>query len=340
MDNKITKERLSNLLSYDWVAMIVFLVIGIIVFELAFAVCGVRLTTGQNFKYYYDLRIDNSLEPALIDVLFTENKTFSYDVMLINGEIVESETNALTSRLKVQEGDVIITDTVYDEESKEVRANSLIDFVAETTAVYNFNDLLIDGRKYLSEFLKDEFLGLDESEKLLKTKDKENLSTEKIDNAFLIRMKKDNRFRTDEQKETGKKYERERIFKLISELNDFEYLLEYGKTHDIFYNYTRFTQTSELAYREADIERYKTLVEAEKQAGRENAPYGLKVSGLTNGKHAPQELFKVSGGTDASNVVVMVFNFTEYQKELQFESVSFINSIVRSCSNIYQRDIV
>jgi hypothetical protein len=124
------------------------------------------------------------------------------------------------------------------------------------------------------------------------------------------------------------------------ELNDFEYLLEYGKTHDIFYNYTRFTQTSELAYREEDRERYKLLVEAEKEAGRENAPYGLKVSGLTNGKHAPQELFKVSGGTDASNVVVMVFNFTEYQKELQFESVSFINSIVRSCSNIYQRDIV
>ena len=339
MDNKITKERLSNLMSYDWIAMIVFLVVGIIVFELAFAVCGVRLTTGQNFKYYYDLKIDNSLEPALIDVLFTENNTFSYDVMLINGEIVEEEANTLPSRLKAQDGDVIITDTVYDEESKEVRANSLIDFVAENTGIYSFNDLLTDGRKYLSEFLKDEFLSLDENERLLKTTDKENLSTEKIDSAFLIRMKKDNRFRTDEQKEIGKEYERERIFKLVSELNDFEYLLEYGKTHDTFHRYTRFTQTSETAYKEEDRERYKLLVDAEKEAGRENAPYGLKVSGLANGKHAPQELFKVVGGTDASNVVVMVFNFTQYQKELQFESVAFINSIVRSCSNIYQRDI-
>ncbi len=327
-------------MAYEWVAMIVFLVVGIIVFELVFAVCGVRLTTGQNFKYYYDLRIDNSLEPALIDVLFTENKTFSYDVMLINGEIVEEESNSLSSRLKVQEGDVIITDTIYDEESKEIRANSLIDFVAETTAVYNFNDLLKDGRRYLSEFLKDEFLGLDESEKLLKTTDKNNLSTDKIDQAFLKRMKKDNRFRTDEQKQTGKEYERERIFKLVSELNDFEYLLEYGKTHDIFYNYTRFTQTSELAYREEDRARYKELVEAEKKAGRENAPYGLKVSGLSNGKHSPQELFRLAGSTDASNVVVMVFNFTEYQRELQFETVSFINSIVRSCSNIYERELV
>ena len=153
-------------------------------------------------------------------------------------------------------------------------------------------------------------------------------------------MKKDNRFRTDSKKEEGKKLERERIFRLVDELNDFAYLLEYGKTHDIFYKYTRYTQLSENAIKEKEKTAYTKLVEAEKEAGRENAVYGLKMESLTNGKHAPQEIFKLEEKSDASGVVLMVFNFFAYQRELQFETVSFINSIVRSCSDIYSNKIV
>ena len=327
-------------MSYEWIVMIVMLLVGIFVFEIAFAVFGVRLTTGQEFRYYYDTRVDNSLEGNLLDLLLTENETFSYDIMLVGGEVVDEESSNLTSYLQVHDGDVIFTDSLYNEERKTVRANGLIDFITEDASIYCFDSLLRDGRIYLSDFLLDEYQNLDEAEKLLKTASKENLSTEKIDQAFLARMKKDNRFRTDSKKEEGKKLERERIFRLVDELNDFAYLLEYGKTHDIFYKYTRYTQLSENAIKEKEKTAYTKLVEAEKEAGRENAVYGLKMESLINGKHAPQEIFKLEEKSDASGVVLMVFNFFAYQRELQFETVSFINSIVRSCSDIYSNKIV
>ncbi len=334
MDNKITRARFSNLMSYEWIMMIVILVVGIIVFELLFAFFGVRLTTGQEFKYYYDLNVDNSLESGLLDVLFVENKTFSYDVMLIGGEAINEETNLLVTRLKGQEGDVVITNSVPQGEKGEVRAKSLVDTV--DVPVYDLNQLLEDGRNYLKTFLKDEFLTLSPAEQTEMVKEKENLSTDKIDEAFLVRMVKDNRFRTEAQKEEGKKYERERIFNLVKEFNDFERLLEVGDEYGLLYRYTKYEQVKDLVSEQKDKEMYESLYQAEVERGKANAVYGINVEKLSGGKHSPSEFFKVSGGKDASSVVIMAFNFLSYQPELQFETVNFINSIVRSCSNIYQ----
>ncbi len=326
-------------MSYEWIAMVAVLLVLILVFELAYAFFGVRLTTGQSFKYFYDVNVDNSLEKGLINVLFVENETFSYDVISINGETLNDETNILRTRLKGQDGDVIVTDTVLNEETGTRRANDLIDSPGDIP-VYDFHSLLFDGREYLKEFLKDEFLTLSQEEQIKKVKDAENLSIEKIEEAFLLRMKKDNRFRTEEQKLEGKKYEKDRIYNLVSELNDFEVLLEVGEEKDLFYKYTRYTQKRELAKTDEDKARYDALITDEVSLGRENAVYGLKVENLKGGEHAPSEFFKVAGSADAKNVVIMVFNFLSYQRELQFETVSFINSIVRSCSDIYEKDII
>lgn len=334
MDNKITRSRLSNLMSYEWIMLLVIFLVGIFVFEFFFAFFGVRLTTGQTFKYFYDLNVDNSLESGLMDALFVENKTFSYDVILIEGEAINAETNLLVTRLKVQDGDVIITETIPEGKSGEERAKSLVD--TADVPVYDFNDMLKDGREYLKTFLKDEFTSLSPEIQDEKVQNKDNLSTDKIDSAFLLRMKKDNRFRTDVQKEEGKKYERERIFHLVSELNDFSRLLEVGDEYGLLYRYTKYEQRKRLVEGEEEKARYENLYQAEIDIGKENAVYGLKVENLSGGKHAPSEFFKATGKTDAKGVVLMAFDFFDYQKELQFEAVSFINSVVRSCSNIYQ----
>ena len=339
MDNRITKERLYNLMSYEWVLMIIILLVGILVFEFFFNFFGVQLTTGQNFKYYYDVNVDYTLEGGLIDVLYDkENPTFSYDVLLVSGEVVKDEDNILSSRMRIQEGDVIISDVKVAEDNS-VRARRIIDSDTEIP-IYHFEKLLLDGRKYLSKFLKDEFLTLSEAEKMEKTKDKNNLSTEKIDGAFLLRMKKDNRFRTEEQKSLGKTYERERIFRLVKEFNDFSHLLEVGDEYGLLYRYTKFTQRKELAVDEETEKLYDDLINVEKKAGKENVVYGLKVENLKGGKHNPSEFFKLSGGSDAKDVVIMVFDFLSYQEELQFETVCYINSIVRACSDIFKKDII
>ncbi len=318
-------------MSYDWVLMIVLLFAFIFMFEIMYSIMGVRLTVGQSFKYYYDVNISTDNENAFLEMLFVDNNTFSYDTLLINGELVSKENNILKANLKIQEGDVIITD-IKASKDNDVRANSFIDSPMDYP-IYNFNELLEDGKSYLREFLKDEFLSLTESEQNEKIKNKDNFSTEKIDKAFRTRMKGDNRFRKEEQIAEGLKYERERIYDLAKEVDDFEYLLQVGDDYGVFYRYTRFTQIHTLTQKEY----YKGMLEQEKEQGRENAIYGLKVENLKNGKHDPSEFFKLLAQDEvtAKDVIVMVFDFFEYQKEHQLETVAFINSIVRSCSDIY-----
>ncbi len=339
MDNRITRERLYNTMSYEWVLIIIILLVGILVFEFFFNFFSVQLTTGQKFKYYYDVNVDQTLEGGLIDVLFDyEKPTFSYDVLLVNGEVVKDEENLLSSRMRIQEGDIIISD-VKVEEDNSVRAKSIIDSDIEIP-IYHFEKLLLDGRKYLNKFLKDEYLTLSPEEQLEKTKDKDNFSTDKIDQAFLLRMKKDNRFRTEEQKSLGKTYERERIFRLVKELNDFSLLLEVGDEHGLLYRYTKFTQRKEFASSDETKQLYDNLVNAEINAGKENVAYALKVENLKGGKHSPSEFFKLTDGADAKDVVIMVFDFLSYQEELQFETVCYINSIVRACSDIFEKEYI
>ena len=339
MDNKITKQRFYNLMSYDWILMIVILLVGIFVFELLYAFFGVEVTTGQNFKYYYDINVDSSLESGLLDALLLENETFSEDVLLINGEVVNDEANILNTRMRVQEGDVIITDVVEEGEGKAVRAKSLIDSGVQIP-IYDFEKLLLDGREYLATFLKDEFSSLSYEEKLKLTEDKDNLSVDKIDEAFLLRYKKDNRFRTEEQKKIGLEYERKRIYKLVDEFKDFSHLLEVGDEKGILFRYTKYSQRRELATEESAKQALDTMIETEIAIGKENAIYGLKVENLKGGKHNPSEFFKVLGRADAKDVVILVFDFLSYQRELQFETVCYINSVVRACSDIYEKEIV
>ena len=338
MDNKITKQRFYNLMSYEWILMIVILLAGIFVFELLYAFFGVEVTTGQNFKYYYDINVDNSLESGLLDVLLLENKTFSDDVLVVQGEVVNEEANILNSRMRVQEGDIIITDVV-EEEGKAVRAKSLIDSGAQVP-IYDFEKLLLDGREYLTTFLKDEFLSLSYEEKLKLTENKDNLSVDKIDSSFLLRYKKDNRFRTEEQKKEGIESERKRIFKLVDEINDFSHLIEVGDEKGLFFRHTKYSQRRALATDESAKATFDTWIKEEIDNGKGNAIYGLRVENLKGGKHNPSEFFKVSGRADAKDVVILVFDFLSYQRELQFETVCYINSVVRACSDIYEKEIV
>ena len=52
MDIKINSSRFKNLLSYDWIKILISIVAGIIVWSLLFSSLGTRLTTGQEFVFH------------------------------------------------------------------------------------------------------------------------------------------------------------------------------------------------------------------------------------------------------------------------------------------------
>ena len=49
MDAKITKKRLGHLLSYDWIKMILAVVLAIVVWSLVFTTSATRITNTQRF---------------------------------------------------------------------------------------------------------------------------------------------------------------------------------------------------------------------------------------------------------------------------------------------------
>lgn len=324
MDNKVTKSRLSNFLSYEWIVMIALVVAAIFVWEFVYTVSAVRLSVGQQFKYYYDQNISTTGMDDFYD-LITNKNTFSYDVLKFDREGLTAENNVLSIRLSIQEGDAIFTDNVVRYDSEEDKVGTVRSAeVVDAFSMYDLSELLKDAESYLSQFLLD-------GQTELKY---ENMDKAKIESHFLTRMKKDNRYRKEADKKTGVEQECQRIEKLCKEVADFKTVLSYNDDA-LFYRYTKYTQSKNRATKEKDKADYEYLLNREIEQGRENAIYGINIGALPVGdKTQPSKYVKVVGATDASNVVLMVFNFRNEQPELQFETISFINTMIRECSTI------
>ena len=174
--------------------------------------------------------------------------------------------------------------------------------------------------------------------------DESNIDENKVESVFRSRMKKDNRFRKESQIKDGIQLELGRVKKLYKEVIDFNKLLGYKDNPEydgLFFKYTKYEQILARLDKDSDEKEYwKSAVEEEKKAGRENLVYALNVEGLS--KHSttensnPSKYFTVRGAEEATakDVCLMVFNFRSYQPHLQYECISFINTIVRDCSNI------
>lgn len=330
MDNKITKKRISNLFSYDWVFVIVLCLIVVLLAEFVYAFLSVKLTPGQKFRWFYDEGISDEGDYDVM-VLLTKDQTLSYDVINAYSESNLSEANMLEARVAIQEVDIFITHC-REKEDGLVPIKTVVD--NQNNNMYTFEKLLCDAENYLIGFLKDDFSSLGDSEKKVKIQDQENLSVEKIYSHFDSRMAKDNRFRTATEKAKGRVEEEKRIFDLVKEVNDFRYLLEVGDQSQLFYRYTRYSQLAEYSTKNKDL--YETIVQMEVDAGRGDAIYGLRVENLKGiGKDDPSKYFKISGEDTSKDVIISVFDFLEYQQDLQFECISFINTIVRACSDVY-----
>ena len=316
MDNKITKSRLSAFLQYEWIIILIVSVASIIFWEFVYTVSSVTLTAGQQFKFYYDESISSGTQKEFYSFLVSEN-TFSYDVLKVDAEALTSGYNVLSDRLSIQEGDILITDSKEYGEGKEVRAKSNVD----NYNVYSFEKMLLDAESYLQKFLKDGQTDACEGQ----------LDRAKIESRFRVRMKKDNRFRKEKQIVIGIEDEVKRITKLQNEVKDFKKLLSLGDEY--FFRYTKYEQKYELG----DEETKKTYQSAYEQ--HTEKIYGLNVGALKGeGKTDPSKYFKMKSidfSVDtADNVVIMAFDFLSYQPDLQFECISFINTVVRECSNV------
>ena len=311
MDNRITKRRLSDFFAYEWILTLVAVAAAIVVMELIYTVSATRLTTGQHFKYYLDEDLYAFDTYSVFDLLEVKNgengKTFSFEVLEVESENLTSSYNTLSVRLSVQEGDAIVTSSA-EREDKTVRAKTIIDGFP----VYDMQGLLSGAKEYLTQF-----------------KNGDDFDEDKIRAYLDSRTKGDNRFRTEKDREEGRQNEIARINKLAKDVDDFEKILNSGR-EDLFYYYTKYEQVANGDESDKD---YGAAYAKEKEKGE--LIYGINMSALTGGNKTVSEYLKLQENESADGgVVLMLFDFSKQQYDLQFESISFVCTLVREFGNI------
>ena len=125
MDARITKQRLSNLISYDWIKIVVTIVVACLVLALLFAFTAARPRRAQEFYVYAYTDVSTGSDfSSLKEEL--EDGVFSYDILSVGTEGFDGSMGSTTYTLRrsVGSGNVLfVTDNrVYetDEEGQIV----------------------------------------------------------------------------------------------------------------------------------------------------------------------------------------------------------------------------
>lgn len=323
MDNKITKKRLSDFLSYEWILILIVTLVSIVALEVLYSINRVKPTVGQSFKVIFDENVASEnireFKSRFLGVdQYSNGQIFSYDVLEANAENMNEEYNILSTRLQVQDADVVLTDSLENQKGSS-RAKTIVD----SFGLYSLDDLANDSCDYLSKFLKGEFSAKSTEEKRALVLDKNNFDADKIKGYFRSRMAKDNRFRSELQKLKGEKLEIERIENLSVQTKKFIELLNSDQVE--FFEYKRYEQV----LKEFPKQEGKEYEDLKAQVETTAKKYGIMI-GSINRERADKHFSSPNGNGEytAEKTVLGVFNFKNEQPDHQFEAISFINGIV------------
>lgn len=307
------RKRLSNFLAYEWIVMIVVALAAIIAWELIFSFSSVKLSSGQVFEYYYDSNVSSSNDEAFSSMLKRE-QTFSFDVLDFYGTDNTKDAAVLSNRLITHELKAIFSD-LYTSSKKEEYQSYSANKIIDVYSMYTYEDakggIVYSAKDYLSKFLKEQ------------GKDPlcfENLSKDKIKENFIERLGSDNRYRAGEISEQD---EYQRIEKLCNETRFLEKVLKFDdaqtKESSIFYRYTKYE----------DAKNTFTLIEIPSDENEQEWRYGLNLSRLVGGDMDSAQFFRLIDTEKKGDIVLLMFNYGIYHEDMQFETISFVNTIIR-----------
>ena len=253
MDAKITKLRLSRMLSYDWLKIIGTAAAAIVVWVLIFTMTATAITPAQTFtvgNYLGNVTFSDEFSKAF-------NNAFNDDVF--TGEILELGVVDLTTsgdyagqvleaRVTVGEGDVMFIsqqpnpDTAYTEETTDENGEK----VTETKYSHTYLETFLSGYRWKVHNLdlEDENSFFNKMERYLNNfytngyEDANSLDKQKVEDAFRARIKrtKDKRYKTEKSIQQGINEAIDRMEKYQKALLSFYGYLEQGlvsltKTH-------------------------------------------------------------------------------------------------------------
>ena len=297
MDAKITKQRLGNLLSYDWLKILAAVVAAVAVLTLLFTMIGTRPTEAQTFSVYCYNGLNAGKDYSSLESSLENRKVFSYEILSIGAEdFTDSKyANSLyTTRRSAGEGTVMfVADTPKNKEDGSLDESSTPLTRMSTGFAYNgsnersgFYDTVYymnDCKSYLEAFFGKDFTA---ESPLDKAKAKEH---------FLARNGKDKRFRSAEKKQAGIAQEEERLIQLKGDYLAVRKAFEEGKFSHISYT------TSQGTYN-----------------------FGISVSALPSIQNLVFTRSEDGAATGENAALMIFYNDRGKGNDLRFETVSFL----------------
>ena len=298
MDARITKQRLANMLAYDWLKIVGVIALAALFFSMFFLMIGTRPTDGQKFYVYAysDIKVGGDFN-RLADEMESKN-VFGYDILDVSCEGFTSTglygNSVFTARRAVGEGRVMFMSDKRTVDSEGNEKSELLGFLenkGQSRESFNlFKDpqaFMEDCKSYLEEFFGEDLKG--------------ELNRDKARETFLKRNKKDARFRTDKKRESGILLEEARLEKLKE---DYLYFTSQIGQKLEYVSYTSNIKTHTVAFSMKELNLTKLVYYTEKQEDGEVQ---------TN-----------------SDIVLCLFNNGEREGDLKYETVNFLAYLVRT----------
>lgn len=329
MDAKITRQRLSRMLSYDWIKIIIFCVIGILVWSLIFAMTATKITTSQQFVVYNYVGNRPFTHTKFYDSYSNafENGVFSYEVLKTSvfdiAGTPSEERSLMEGHLGIDEGDVIFVadswhlDSAYEDEE-----------TGETRYQYTYlQQFLYSWRFYVYDLNPEsEHSYFRQMETYLDGyytngwEDAESLDKSAVERDFRARAKKDKRFKKSSQIRQGIQ-------------DDITRIQNYRNALEEFYGYVKagvvtFTRTSMLDPEDET----QTIFDGVFTINI--CPDKAVSGGLSEIVSYPIKTLDENGNEQtiqtAENMNVAFFYMDSTAKGFEFESVPYITYIIRN----------
>lgn len=337
MDAKITKLRLSRMLSYDWLKIVISTVALIVAWLFVFTVTGTDIMPTQKFTIMNYVGNVALADGEIFDVgnAAFDDGVFSYEVIEWSTEDLSQNADMvgslLQARTTVEEGDVLFAADDYDYRDVEYKEN--VDDNGNKQYEYRFGDT------YLQNFLQGYFYQVYDVNAYLEDMRAflgnyyENgdyaspiaLNEQKVKDDFNARTKKDKRFKKAAARAQGEKDEVERIKKYRDALVKFDWYLENGVVSltETLVQKEYFTDGSDLkgVY---SINMCPTLDKGGMTVDNKPAMSKLMNAFAYKPLVFNEEGMLTNGEATANNMNVCLFKFSGVGNGFQYESLSYI----------------
>ncbi len=313
MDNKITKSRLKQLLSYDLLKICALIVAGVILWSLLFTMFGDSLSEGQSLNvYWYNVSVygeeingllEKKSEGDFKSYEVHETTAYNFGVYSANDMTMPQQFAAWTS---VGQIDIFIVSNAKDIETEKKDENGIPVKVKTSVAdnyIHYFADLnkvVLEAEKYLKKFGYSETL-----------ENTENFST--VKSYFHSRKRKDNFYRhgmINENQEVDRfekiRYSAEKMKKWLAD-----------ETLDIWVKEEIEGKEVICGIDMGKLEKVGANTQTKKSA---STLCGYNVANKKEGEKASE------------GVMLAIFNNQTHQPDLFYESLSFAVAVIENYS--------